>query len=181
MARTRARVVSAPAAGAVVGCAIVAATLGTFEELYRDADHTMAVAVPLLIQVRRGAMTLGVLDLVERKIQEVRARSAAFGAHIGLVAVLEEGSPVLRDDVRVAQRRVVNGALDGLDARMAVVVIGEGLGSVLQRTLARGVAFASPRVRIVKSTEAAASWIAPHVGASAAEVRGVVDRVRALR
>jgi hypothetical protein len=173
--------VPVPAGGAVVGCAIVAATLGTFEELYRDADHTVAVAAPLLVQVRRGAMTFGVLDLVERKIQEVRARSTTFGASIGVVAVLEEGSPVVRDDVRVAQRRVVLGALEGLDARMAVIVVGEGLGSVLQRTVARGVAFASPRVRIVKTTDAAAAWIAPHVGVSAAEVRSVVDRARALR
>ncbi|APR79335.1 Hypothetical protein A7982_04682 [Minicystis rosea] len=165
--------------GAVVGCLCVA--LGSFEALYRDADHTLAAATPLLIQVRRGAMTLEALTIIDRRIRELRARTVGPGARVCVVAVLEEGAPVVRDDVRVAQRRVVHSLLEGVDARMAVVVVGDGIGSTLQRTVARGIAFANPRVRIVKAPEEAATWMAPHAGATAAEVRSAVEHARTLR
>jgi hypothetical protein len=76
---------------------------------------------------------------------------------------------------------VINGMFDGFDARIAVIVAGDGLVSTLQRTVARGMAFTSRRVRVVKTPDEAVAWIAPHLGAAAAEVRAVVERARALR
>ena len=85
------------------------------------------------------------------------------------------------EDVRGTQRRTINAMFEKADVRIAVVVVGEGLVSTLQRTVARGVALTSRRARIVKWPEEASAWIAPHLGVGAAEVRAVIDRARALR
>lgn len=154
--------------------------LASFEAVLCDANHAIAVAVPLLVQVRRGPMTIRDLDEIERRVREVRARLSA-GQRIGLVAVLEEGVPVASEEVRLRQRRLISAMIDGLDARIAAIVVGAGIGPMLHRTIARGVLFANPRVKIGHTAEEAAAWVAPHLGASPADVTAVVQRTRALR
>jgi hypothetical protein len=141
----------------------------------------LVFAAPLLVQVRRGAMTLAALNAIERRVREPRVRIVAPGARVALVAVLEEGAPVVRDEVREEQRRVIHGMFDGIDGQIAVIVVGDGLVSTLQRTVARGMAFTTRRTRVVKTPEEAAAWVAPHLGVAAAEVRSVVERARGLR
>lgn len=84
----------------MVRSALVVVTLGAFDELHHDRDHTVVSAPPLIVQVRRGPMTLGSLSTIDRRIHEARARAVSPGARVALVSVLEEGAPVVGEDVR---------------------------------------------------------------------------------
>lgn len=155
--------------------------LGAFEEVLCEAAHVLIAAPPLLVQVRRGVLTDDALTRIERCARDLRARFMRPGKTLGLVAVLEETAAVVSDEVRARQRRLIEAWLEGVDARIATMVVGDGLTPMLQRTVARGVMFGDPRVRITKTTEESAAWIAPHIGAPTAEVASVVERARALR
>jgi hypothetical protein len=156
-------------------------SLGPPEQLFLDADHAVVFANPVVVQVRRGPMTLASLEKIDRAMRDARARHLAPGARTAAIAVLEEGAPVMGDDVRARQRKAVEGQLEGVDARLAVMVVGDGVGAMMQRTVARGVLFANARVKAVKTAAEAAAWVAPHVGAPAAEVAALIDRVRGLK
>lgn len=155
--------------------------LGSFEVVLCDATHAIAVAAPLLVQVRRGDMTAAALEEIERRVREVRGRLATPGQRVGLISVLEAGVRTPSDEVRARQRRLIETSIHGLDARIAAVVLGDGITAMLQRTIARGVLFANPRVRIARAPEEAAAWIGPHLEVPEADVAQVVARTRALR
>jgi hypothetical protein len=158
----------------------MSAALGAINELYRDADHALVFAAPLVVQVRRGGMTLPVLAQMDRRVREIRAAMAP-GARVGAAVVIEAGAAVTDDHTRAEQRRVVNALIDGVDARLAIAVLGEGISSMLQRTVARGILFANKRVRVAASPEDAAAWIAPHLELTTATVLRVVEHARSLR
>lgn len=158
-----------------------AAALGLFESLIVEPDHVLVAAPPLIVQVRRGTMSLDVLDRIERRAREARLRFTRSGGRIGFVGVLEESAAVMSEEVRVRQRAVLEGAIAGLDTRIAVLVGGSGLTATLQRTLARGLLIADRRVSVVKAADGAAAWIAPHLGVRPVEVASVVERARGLR
>lgn len=155
--------------------------LGTYEVILADAEHAIAMAPPFLVQVRRGAMTLETLALIERRVRDVRARFAPRGRRVAIAIVLEEHAPVAKDEVRARQRQVVEALIEGLDARMAAIVVGDGVSSLLQRSVARGLFFANPNIRVMKSPESAAAWLGPHIGVAATDLADVIERTRALR
>jgi hypothetical protein len=155
--------------------------LGAFDAILCEPANVLAAAPPLVVQVRRGVLTDEVLSHLEAVMLDLRGRLLRGGKPMGFVAVLEATAAVANDEVRARQRRVIESWMGGVDARIAAMVVGDGLTPMLQRTVARGVMFGDPRVRVTKTTDEAAAWIAPHLGAATAEVASAIERARALR
>lgn len=151
------------------------------ETVLVSADHVLTIAPPLLVQVRRGPMTLDVLELIEQQARTLRRRFAEPKRRVAFASILEEGAPVASNEVRARQRVLIETLMEGLDARIVVAVMGDGVSSMLQRSVARGLMFAHPRVRVAKSPEDAAAWIAPHLGLACAQVVSAIQRTRDLR
>ncbi len=150
------------------------------ETILVSDDHAIAVASPLLVQVRRGVMTVESLAQIERRVREVRARFTA-GRRVGMVSLLEPNAAVASNEVRVRQRALIEAMMEGLDARVVVAVMGDGVSSMLQRSVVRGLLFANPRVRVAKSPEDGGAWLAPHLGVTGAQIVSAIQRVRAMR
>ena len=165
----------------MLACPVVPAKLAAPEEIYVDRDHAVLWFPPLLVQVRRGPMTRRALDAIDRGLRERRGRSLRPGARVAAVPYLEDAAPVMNDDLRAEQRRVVHAMLEGLDVRLAPVIGGHGVSAMLQRTLVRGISFADRRVRVASSAEEAAAWVAPHLDVPAAEVVEAVKLARERR
>lgn len=157
------------------------AKLSPAEEIYVDRDHAVIWFAPLLVQVRRGPMTAAALQMIERGLRELRGRGLRSGHRVAAVPYLEETAPVMHDELRAEQRRVVHAMLEGLDVRLSPVIGGHGVTALLQRTLVRGITFADRRVRVATGAEEAAAWVAPHLGVPAAEVVDAILRARAAR
>lgn len=157
------------------------AKLAAPEEIYVDPDHAVIWCAPLLVQVRRGPMTKAALAAIERGLRDQRGRGLRPGARVAAVPYLEANAPVMHDELRAEQRRVVHAMLEGLDVRLGPVIGGQGVTAMLQRTLVRGISFADRRVRVASNAEEAAAWVAPHLGVAVGEVVDAIQRAREAR
>ncbi len=110
---------------------------------------------------------------IRRLTQEIRGEST------GLISVLEEGCPVPSADIRQRQRRLIVESLTELDARLAVVIIGTGVGATLMRSVTRLLVPGRKQIRVTGEPRDAIEWVAPHVAEStAAELSQAVAQAR---
>src|SRR5689334_21234611 len=128
------------------------------EVVLADADNVFTRDRGLLVQVRRGRLTIPTLDRVE---DVVRHLHATWNAPVGFVAVLEPTAETVSNEVRARQRQIVREA-DRADVRMALLVVGDGLHAKLSRTIARALMIATPRMKCVGDVDGAARWVATH-------------------
>lgn len=127
------------------------------EVLFSDSDNTIARSKHVMFQVRVGTMTHQRLAAIE---QAVRLSRAQRGGVLGAMIVMEDTAEVPPPDVRAAQRALVEDLLADSEVRVGIVIPGQGVKSMLLRTVLRtGFAWSST-VKIGATVEEAARWIA---------------------
>lgn len=146
-----------------------------------SVDPTVVVESPgnrvvragsLLVQVRWDVLDHTVLEQLQRYVASV-----ARGTKLGFAAVLEEHAGFNRPDVRWRQKELIQRCLVDFDARVAVLIAGEGVASTMLRSVAR-LLVRSPVVRITSSPREAADWLASHIAVAPTEVERVVAYAR---
>jgi hypothetical protein len=145
------------------------------EILICDADNTIARSRQVFYQVRTGTMSH---DRLERIEQALRLSRAQHGMVSGALIVLEDSAEVPSADVRAAQRKLVEDMTGDPKMRIAIVIPGTGVRSMLVRTIARTVFGKSKTVRFFATTEEGAAWLAPDDSALSADIAHAGERIR---
>ena len=140
-------------------------------------DNFLASYKSVLLQVRRGPLTLPVLDRIESIVRSLRAREGG-GAFIG---VLEETADVASGEVRGRQMALFKELLRHPRSFAATVVPNETAKGSLLRTLMRMIAFANPRLGIFGTSIEAGRWLEKRVKLPALELTALIDWGRSRR
>lgn len=148
-----------------------------FELLLADEEIAFASFRNLLIQVRRGELTL---DRFRRITTAVSGKRVEFRGVGGYVGVLEEGAPVVRGDVRAEQSVFFKRFSSDPRHFFGVVVEGDGVLVHLQRTIMRGLLLANPQARVGSSVREIAPFLAAKVGCASGEVVDAIAETRRL-
>lgn len=145
-------------------------------EVFVDTDdYFLAAYGSLLLQVRRGPLTLSLLDRVESIVLSVRARQGG-GAFIG---VLEDTAEVASGPVRERQTVLFKELLKHERSWAVTLIPGTGARSALLRTTMRIIAFSNPRLAIVNRSADAGQWLEGRLKVPAREVAAYIDWCRA--
>lgn len=131
----------------------------------------------LLVQVRRGRITIEVLDRIGA---EVRAMLASVRGPTGFVAVLEPTAETVSLAVRERQRLIVKATETQGDVKMALVVVGDGIQASLSRSIARALLHRNHRLKVAHDVDGAAQWVSAHIGIHARDVVAAVQESRRL-
>jgi hypothetical protein len=144
--------------------------------LFADADNVVAHRDRLLVQYRRGALTV---EVIERIATEGSLLRAGFtGQTTALLAVVAQGAPTNPPDVRERSLEVIRGFAGHPGTRIGIAVEGDDLAAIAMRTVTRGLFLGRPGMRARGTVDELAPWIAEHIGISTAEVISTVERVR---
>ena len=137
-----------------------------------DGDHFVASYKSVLLQIRRGAMTMPVLDQMESLLRILRARQR--GKEGALLAVLEESAELSSGAVRTRQMSLIRELLTH-ERSWAATVVAEGTakGSLL-RTFMRLLALGHPRVGVFGSPRDAGAWLEARLHVPAGEIADFV-------
>lgn len=125
--------------------------------IYADADGTALLWDDrALVQIRRQRLLPEHLHaLVARLTTAIDGRQPHYGAFM----LLEENAPVLTDDVRRLQRETMLGLMRRRDVSSAVVVLGEGVTTSMQRTLVRMFSIGAPALKVFDNVDDAIAWL----------------------
>jgi hypothetical protein len=141
------------------------------------AGNVLLRADRVLVQVRLGALTPEVLGAIE---VPVRRLLQASKEPVGFIAILDESAPVADAEIRARQRSVITQLVARGNARLAVVIMGDGVGATLRRTLVRTTVLANPRVDICATPANASRIMSVHTGMPAETIADAVARARRL-
>jgi hypothetical protein len=147
------------------------------EILLADHDNVFARHDRLLIQVRRGVLTVDVIERIAIEGNLTRARHS--GRPIALVSVVEASAVMTSAEVRARSRAVIRGFAEHRGTAIALVIEGEGAAPSIVRTMTRALLIGQPQLRTAPTVEGIALWVADHLGIHSADVIESVARVRA--
>jgi hypothetical protein len=120
----------------------------------------------ILLQVRRLTLPLPLLRRMQREIIAI----AGSGTPTGVLIVIEAGARMLTEEVRQAQRVMIEEIAALPTVRIAPVILGDDVPSAMNRTAGRVLAMGSPRVRRFTALPPAAAWLASELEAMGASV-----------
>lgn len=147
-----------------------------FEILVQDEGNVVARERNVVVQVRRGVITIPLLDRIESQVRLLRA---ATSGPVGAIAVVEEGASLASGEVRMRQAALVRALVADPRTRMASVVLGQSVGTRAVRTVMRVLLMGAPHLHTAASIEDGAAWLAQHVEThSAPEIVRTVARAR---
>ena len=147
-------------------------------EVYIRSDEIFLGAYKaVMLQVRRGPLTLSMLDKIESFVRSVRAREGG-GAYVG---VLEETAEVASGPVRQRQTALYKELLTHERSWAVTIVAAAGPRAALLRTMMRVVAFANPRLAIVDRPIDAGRWLETHLKVPAREIAAYIEWGRTRR
>jgi hypothetical protein len=146
------------------------------EILFADRDNVVARRDRLLVQYRRGPLTLEVIDRIGTDASLLRAGLA--GRKTALLAVVAEGAPSNPPEVRERLRELIRSFAEHPGTRIALVIEGDGMSALAMRTITRGVLLGQPRLRAGRTVVEVAPWLAEHLGIAAADVVAIAAQVR---
>lgn len=149
--------------------------------LVDNDDHGFAYVGNVLVQVRRGQLTLDLLDMV---VSHGRSTRLQHGGGMCLLGVIEEQAPVPDSAVRKRQAEVAASMLADPTSRAAIVVLGQSTTASLKRAVMRLVVSGrhARQCRIFDDIEPAIGWLDAECGLDAVAVRAMIARLRrALR
>jgi hypothetical protein len=131
----------------------------------------------VLVQVRSGALTAEVLGAIEITTRHLLQASKD---PVGFVSILEVGAPVVEAELRARQRAVITELLTRGNTRLVAVIIGEGVGASLRRTLVRTTVLANPRIEICATPADAARVMNAHTGMTMQSVSEAIADARVI-
>ena len=135
--------------------------------LAHDEDGSVGIwRQRILLQVRRLTLPLPLLRRITREIIAL----AASGAPTGVLIVVEAGARMLPEEVRQAQRVMIEEIVALPTVRIAPVILGDDVPSTMNRTASRVLAMGSPRIRRFTALPPAAAWLASELEAIGASV-----------
>lgn len=137
-----------------------------------DGDIFVASYKNVILQIRRGAMTLAALEQMESLVRLLRARQR--GRDGALIAVLEESAELPTGVVRTRQMAIVRELLAHERSWAATVVADGTVKSALLRTFMRLLALGHPRVGVFATALDAGTWLEKHVHLPSGEVISLV-------
>lgn len=158
-------------------CSATLCTLSAFDpagaEIFiDDGDHFVASYRSVLLQIRRGAMTLPVLEQMESLLRILRARQR--GKEGALLAVLEESAELSSGPVRARQTALIRELLGHERSWAATIVAGGTAKSALLRTFMRLLALGHPRAGVFGNPREAGAWLEARVNVPGAELADFV-------
>ncbi len=143
--------------------------------LFDGPGNVLLVHGNVLIHVRTGEMTSAVLGAFERQLTRLAKRYQ----RAGYVGVIEPSAGVPARHVRLEQKALIETQLSRIDARLAVVIIGDGVGAKLSRAVARVLVPHRGAVCVVGTVREACVFLDTHVDDEArAGLHEAVQRAR---
>jgi hypothetical protein len=107
------------------------------ETLWTVPGHALAGWGNVFIQLRATAMTAEALAALETNQRLWLARWRAQYERVGGLFIALDGAPPVTGELADAQRQIFEGYLKDHRFHMSIVIEGQGIGSVLLRTLVR--------------------------------------------
>jgi hypothetical protein len=133
-----------------------------------DGDNFVASYKSVILQVRRGAMTLPVVEQMGSLLRLLRARQRSQAG--ALLAVLEESAELPTAAVRTRQVALLRELLTH-ERSWAATVVAEGTAKgALLRTFMRLLALGHPRVGVFATGPEAGAWLEERVHLPSAEI-----------
>ncbi|AKU99651.1 hypothetical protein AKJ09_06315 [Labilithrix luteola] len=143
------------------------------ETFIDNGDLFVASYKSVLLQVRRGPLTMQALDHLESIIHLARTRNQhKGGAYLG---VLEESAELTGGDVRARQTVLFRKMLSYDRSYAATVVLTSATKGALLRTFMRMVAFGNPQLGIFGNALEAGRWLEKRVEMPALETTALVE------
>lgn len=145
----------------------------TAETFMDSGDLFVASYKSILLQVRRGPLTMPVLDHLESIIRLARTRNHHKGG--ALVGVLEETAELTGGEVRARQAVLFRELLSYERSFAATVVPHDAAKGALLRTFMRMVAFGNPSLGIFANPLEAGRWLEKRVQMPALEISAFIE------
>ncbi|MEW5850979.1 MAG: hypothetical protein AB2A00_19490 [Myxococcota bacterium] len=146
------------------------------EQLWSDSGNTVVRWRSVMVQVRRGALSMEGVEGIGRAAQAARA---AMSGKMGALLILETTAEVPTPDVRDRQRDVLKSLMADERLHISSAVLGEGIAASMRRTVVRAIITGNPRVKVFSSVDDAVKHLAGTLGLPAAELGVVAEKVRA--
>jgi hypothetical protein len=144
--------------------------------LINNDDHGVAAVGNVLVQVRRGVMTLTMADSISGFARAARLLNRGPAA---VLAVLEEGAPLSDPEVRKRQGELISAMLADPEGRQAVVIYGEGALASAKRMMVRHVAASRmSQLSLFADVAPAIDWLGSVLGVDTAALRATVSELR---
>ena len=143
--------------------------------LLNVGGNVLATLPSVLVQVRRGAMTLqdyGALVAHARRLVGTTKGNMAF------IAVIEPEAESPSPEVRARQKEFIGQVVERLDVRMGVVILGNDISATMRRTMARVLVPGHGRLRVVATVPEACGFVAAHVGMTARALEEMTNEAR---
>ncbi|MAQ19657.1 MAG: hypothetical protein CMN30_33250 [Sandaracinus sp.] len=149
----------------------------TTKILVRRPGNVIALHGNCAIQVRSG-------DTDEDTVAEIRRAllpPARQYARCGFIAIIEETATIPPTDLRRAQRALFEELLAVTDARLAILVVGDGIMNRMFRSAARLMTPGRKGIAFVSNVTEATLHVADHLEPGALdELRGAIEEAREL-
>jgi hypothetical protein len=144
--------------------------------LISNADHGIALVGNVLVQVRRGPLTL---ELLESVAGWGRAARLKQGGSLGLLGVIEEQAAMTTAPVRSKQNEIARSLLVDPRTRVAIVYVGDGAVAMMKRTIGRLIAGSiTGQRRVFDDIPPAIAWMAAELSTDAVAIKATLDHLR---
>lgn len=151
-------------------------TAGSERVLIHNADHGIASLGSVMVQVRRGVMTM---ELLEAIAGFARASRVIHRGVMASLSILEEGAPMPAPEVRKRQGEIILSLLSDPSARNALVICGQGTLDAVRRATMRVTSQPkASQVRLFETPALAVGWLSQGAGVESAALLALVERLR---
>jgi hypothetical protein len=132
------------------------------ESFRNDEDNLIVGYKNVVVQLRSGKLTLGVLQHIETVGRLFLGRQAG---PVAAFLILEPTAEVTDGNLRATQSKTFKELFERYPRASAVTtILGDGPSAMLLRAVARILVRSEPRFKIVARFEEAAAWLGPRVG-----------------
>jgi len=145
---------------------------------HQDEHNVVASWRNVFVQLRRGRLTG---PDVERFTHLALALRERIPGAAGAFLLVEQSAVVPEEDARVLQRNFIRRLASDTKMHVASVIEGDGVQTMLKRTVARTLIVANPRVKIFATVDPAVAYLAPQVGHTAFEINGLLRQLRSRK
>ncbi len=143
--------------------------------LLNVGGNVLATLPNVLIQVRRGALTLQDFGAV---VSHARRLVSTTKGNMAFIAVIEPEAEAPSAEVRARQKEFIALMVERIDVRMGVVILGNDIGATMRRTMARVLVPGHGRLRVVATIPEACGFVASHVGLTARSLEEATNEAR---
>jgi len=143
--------------------------------LLNVGGNVLAMLPNVLVQVRRGALTLQDFGAV---VSHARRLASTTKGNLAFIAVVEPMAEAPTSEVRARQKEFIAQMVERLDVRMGVVILGNDIGATMRRTMARVLVPGHGRLRVVATVPEACGFVASHVGLTARALEELTREAR---